>query len=115
MFSRGFVTAALLILIALASLAVARRLEREYRLLAKLRARADVPAAGIGLEELSAQERDTALDLEAAGVLRPRGGRHYIDMKAYAGFRRNRLRLALGGSLGTLLLCVAIIFVMLRR
>ncbi len=113
MFSRGFITAALLIVIALASIAVARRLEREYRLLAKLRAGA--ATAGISDHELSEEERDTAHDLAAAGVLRGRDGRHYLDPGAAANFRGKRLRLAVGGALGALLFAVTLAFLLLRR
>ena len=50
---RGFASAAALIAIALACLAITRKLERERRLLAKLRKRA---AAGITLTELRRRE-----------------------------------------------------------
>jgi hypothetical protein len=113
MFSRGFVTTALLIIVALLSLAVARRLEREYRLLRKVRARAAQP--GLRTGELNEEERETALDLQSQGVLREHSGHYELDAAAYAAFRGERLRLALGGGLGAVLLAIAIAFVLLRR
>ncbi|MDB6091266.1 MAG: hypothetical protein JWN85_4050, partial [Gammaproteobacteria bacterium] len=92
--SRGFVSAAALIGIALTCLAVSRRFERERRLLVKLRARGAVDAGSdVSLSELSDDERDAAESLTAAGVLGTRQNRCYIRTVELTTFRRKRLRL----------------------
>jgi hypothetical protein len=114
--SRGFVTAALLVLIALSCLAVTRRLERERRFIARLRARhaASSPRA-LRRAELDPDEQDTARDLIGAGVVRLSGGEYFLEPRVLAGFRRKRLRLALTGALGALGLALLVTLLILRR
>jgi hypothetical protein len=67
---RGLVSAAALIAIALACLTVTRKLERERRLLRKLRKRGAVePGWALPLDELTDDERDAAASLADSGVL----------------------------------------------
>ena len=114
--NRGFAAAATLIVIALACLAVSRKLERERRLLRKLRARAALdPGDGLGLDELSADERYAAESLAAAGVLGIQQSRCHIRAGELATFRRKRLRLALSGALVALALACMLAVLILRR
>ncbi len=114
--NRGFAAAATLIVIALACLAVSRKLERERRLLRKLRARAALdPADGLGLDELSADERYAAESLAAAGVLAIRQSRCHIRAAELATFRRKRIRLALSGAVLAFALACMLAALILRR
>jgi hypothetical protein len=114
--SRGFVSAAALIGIALTCLAISRRFERERRLLAKLRARGAVDSANeVPLCELSDDERDAAESLTAAGVLGVRQNCCYIRGVELVTFRRKRLRLLVSGAFGALLLCCLVALVILRH
>jgi hypothetical protein len=110
---RGFVTAFLLILIALACLTVARRIERERRLIAKLRSRDAYDAArALDAQQLDADERDTAADLAQAGVLRG-GSAHYLDVESLATFRRKRVRFAVSGALMALAVAALVAYIAL--
>jgi len=116
---RGLVSAAALIAIALACLAVTRKLERERRLLRKLRKRGAVePRWALSLDELTDDERDAAASLAESGVLeigkRP-GGVVFIRTAALGGFRQKRLRLLVMGGFGALLLAVVVALLILRR
>lgn len=114
--SRGFVSAAALIGIALTCLAISRRFERERRLLAKLRGRGAVDSANdVPLSELSDDERDAAESLTAAGVLGVRQNCCYIRGVELVTFRRKRLRLLVSGAFGALLLCCLVALVILRH
>lgn len=114
--SRGFLAAAALILIALACIAVARRLERERRLIAKLRHRGALdPQRALPLGRLTEDERDTVDQLLAAGVLRGGEGGCYIAAAELGTFRRKRIRLAATGALAALALAAATAFVILHR
>ncbi|HKZ74172.1 MAG TPA: hypothetical protein VJ011_08910 [Steroidobacteraceae bacterium] len=116
MFGRGFATALCLVLIALACIAVARRFERERRLIAKLRRRDAFDAdRALSARHLSDDERDTVTDLTRAGVLRERGGSHYIDAASLAVFRRKRVRVALSGALVALAVCAFVAAAILGR
>lgn len=106
---RGLATAGSLILIALTCIAIAKRLERERRLLRKLREQ-----GAVSLEALTDDERDTAEGLRAAGVLRMDSKRGYIEPAGLKAFRRKRVRFALTGALIALGLCVVVAFVLLR-
>ncbi|HEY8509934.1 MAG TPA: hypothetical protein VIL32_16340 [Steroidobacteraceae bacterium] len=108
-FGRGFAAVALLILIALACLAVARRLDRERRLLARLR------GGSISPDDLTEDERDTADHLASVGVLRLARRQWQIDPSAFAAFRRKRLRLALFAALAALTLAAIVILGVLFR
>jgi hypothetical protein len=113
---RGLVSATALIAIALACLTVTRKLERERRLVAKLRKKGAVePGWALPLDELTDDERDAAHSLAATGVLEIRQGRLYVRTDELGAFRRKRLRLAVVGGLGALLLAVLVAVLILRR
>jgi predicted nucleic acid-binding Zn ribbon protein len=113
---RGLLSAAALIAIALACLTVTRKLERERRLLAKLRRRGAVdPARAISLDELSEDERDAAHSLAAAGVLDIRQKRCSIRVVEVGAFRRKRVRLMVMGGFGAFLLACLVAVLILRR
>lgn len=115
-FGRGFATASLLILIALACSAVARRLEKERRLIAKLRSRqACDPSRAIRVNELSDDERHTVSGLTQAGVLRGHGNARYLELTALASFRLKRVLLALSGALAALAVAALVAFLILKR
>ena len=109
---RGFASAAALIAIALACLAITRKLERERRLLAKLRKRG---ATGISLAELTDDERDAAESLAAAGVLDIQHQRATIRTVELGVFRRKRMRLMVMGGFGAFLLACLVALLILRR
>ena len=107
---RGLASAAALIAIALACLTITRKLERERRLLAKLRKR-----GGISLDELTEDERDAAESLATAGVLEIQRQRVSIKTVELGAFRKKRLRLVVTGGLGAFLLACLIALLILRR
>jgi hypothetical protein len=114
-FGRGFFTAACLILIALTCIAIAKRLERERRLLARLRgAEAFDFERGIPLERLGDEAQHTAEAMATAGVLRVERNRCYIRQVELKSFRRKRLRLVISGATAALLLAVVIAVAILR-
>jgi hypothetical protein len=114
--SRGLVSAAALIAIALACLAVTRKLERERRLLAKLRRRGATDATpGVSLDGLTDDERDAAGSLAAAGVLEIRQGRCSIRTVELGTFGRKRFRLVVMGGFGAFLLACLVALLILRR
>jgi hypothetical protein len=106
---RGLATAVLLILIALTCVALSKRLERERRLLRKLRSE-----GAVALDALTDAERDTAESLRVAGVLRTDGKRGYVQPEGLETFRRKRLRFALSGALIAMFLAAAIVVLLLR-
>jgi hypothetical protein len=108
---RGLASAAALIAIALACLVITRKLERERRLLAKLRKR----GAGIPFEELTDDERDAAESLAAAGVLDIQQKRAAIRTVELAAFRRKRMRLMVMGGFGAFLVACLVALLILRR
>jgi spore maturation protein SpmB len=113
---RGFATALLLILIALACVAGVRRIERDRRLLAKLRVHGALgPETALRLDRLNTDERDCAENLTRAGVLSLSGNRVYIVQSQAGAFRRRRTRLALSGALIALILAVFVAVLILRR
>jgi hypothetical protein len=96
--------------------AVTRRLERERRLMAHLRAQdALTPASALRLEQLSADERDTAHDLMAVGVVRSSGSGCYLAADTVSGLRRKRARLAIGGALAFAALAGLTVLLVLHR
>jgi hypothetical protein len=107
---RGFATAVLLILIALTCIAFAKRMERERRLLRKLR---DNDGA-LSFDELTDDERDTAEFLQQAGVLRKDRNRGYVRPEGLKIFRQKRLRFALSGALAALMLGIIVAVLLLR-
>ena len=113
---RGFATALLLVLIALACVAGVRRVERDRRLLAKLRAHGAVDArSAMPLEGFSEDERDSAQMLAQAGVLSSSGNRVYIVQSEIGAFKRKRTRLALSSAFIALVLAVLVAVLILRR
>ena len=106
---RGFATAVFLIVIALTCIAFAKRLERERRLLRKLRENNGT----VSSESLTEDERDTAESLAHVGVLRKDRNR-YTHAGGLATFKRKRIRLALSGAAAALLLALVIAFILLR-
>ena len=114
--ARGLLCAAALIALALACLTVTRKLERERRLLRKLRQRGAVAAAtGQPLAGLSEDERDAAYSLAAAGVLELGEGRAWLRSGELLPFRRKRLRLLAVGGFGAFLLACVVALLILRR
>jgi hypothetical protein len=112
---RGFATAALLVLVALTCIAIAKRLESERRLIRKLRElRATDSPQTIPLDGLSAMERDTLDRLRDAGVVRMDRTRGHIDPTALKAFKRRRMRFALTGALCALTLAILISLIVLR-
>jgi hypothetical protein len=122
-----------LIAIALACLTVTRKLERERRLLRKLRKRGAVePGWALPLDELTDDERDAAASLansglleisKRAGTLGQRGPAGdslarsvvFIRTGELRGFRQKRMRLLVMGGFGALLLAVLVALLILRR
>jgi len=119
--SRGFATAAILIVIALACLASLRRMERDRRLLATLREhRAFDFENAIPLDRLSAEQKESAESLAQAGVIAIRRGTTgragcYLVQSEVPVFRRKRTRLALVGAIGALAVAVLVAVLILRR
>jgi hypothetical protein len=107
---RGFATAVSLIVIALTCIAFAKRIERERRLLRKLRENEGT----ISFDALTDDERDTAESLSHAGVLRKDRHRRYVYPEGLRNFKRKRLRLAISGAVGALLLALVIAFILLK-
>jgi len=113
---KGLVSAAVLIAIALTCLTVTRKLERERRLLAKLRRKGAVePGWAFPRDELTDDERDAADSLVASGVLEIRQGRVFIRPVELGVFRRKRLRLMVLGGFGAFLLAILVAVLILRR
>jgi hypothetical protein len=113
---KGLVSAAALIAIALACLTVTRKLERERRLLAKLRRKGAVePGWALSLQDLTADERDAADSLVTSGVLEIRQERVFIRPVELGVFRRKRLRLMVLGGFGAFLLAILVAVLILRR
>ncbi|MBV6418062.1 MAG: hypothetical protein CMLOHMNK_02842 [Steroidobacteraceae bacterium] len=113
---RGFATAAVLLLIALSYAAIARRLERERRLVARLRARGAVDAAhALALDALGDAEREAVDSLRAAGVVAVSRDRCHLVAPALAPYRRRRVRLALTGTLAAILLAAIFLAFILAR
>ena len=114
--TRGFVTAAILIFIALSCLAAVRRLERDRRLLTKLRQHGayDFQSA-VPLNSLNADDRDSAESLAQASVVAISENRCYLVQSEVSVFRRKRTRLALSGALGALIVAILVAILILRR
>jgi hypothetical protein len=113
---RGLGLAAALIAVALACLTVTRKLERERRLLAKLRKRGAVDSrSALAQDEMTDDERDAAASLAASGVLEIQAERCFIRTVELGMFRRKRLRLMVVGGFGAFLLAVLVAVLILRR
>ncbi len=112
---RGFATAALLILVALTCIAIAKRLEGERRMIRKLRElRASDSNESIRLDDLDDVERDTLDRLRTAGVVHMDRTRGYINPEALHTFKSKRMRFALTGAMLALLLAMAIAYIVLH-
>jgi hypothetical protein len=113
---RGIATAALLILVALTCIAIAKRLEGERRMIRKLRELRGADDAGkaIPLDDLDEVERDTLERLRAAGVIRMDRKRGYINPEALRTFKGKRMRFAVSGAFLALLLAMAIAYIVLH-
>jgi len=109
---RGLLTVACLVLIALSCISVVRTLERERRLLSKLRARDGGP---LPLRDLTEDERDCAKSLADAGVLTIRQNECYVRSAQLPVFKRKRVRLALSGGVIALVLALVVAVLILRR
>jgi hypothetical protein len=111
---RGLLAVACLVFIALCCISVVRKLERERRLLRKLRGRGAVDP-GMPLAELSDDERDCAESLAIAGVLTIRQNGCYVRSTEMPVFRRKRVRLALSGGFAALVLALVVAVLILHR
>jgi hypothetical protein len=112
---RGIATAALLILVALTCIAIAKRLEGERRMIRKLRElRATDTSKAIPLDDLDEVERDTLERLRAAGVIRMDRTRGYINPDALRTFKGKRMRFAVTGAFLALLLALGIAYIILH-
>jgi len=113
---RGFATVLILILFALACLAGSRRIGRDRRLVAKLRAaRAFDSDSGVPLGELTPDQRDSARSLAAAGVLAIRRNRCFIVQSQLSMFRYRRTRATLAAGFVALAVAVLVAILILRR
>ncbi len=113
---RGLLAVACLAFIALGCISVVRKLERERRLLRKLRKRGALDAdSAVPLRELTEDERDCADSLATAGVLTIRHNGCYLHSGELRVFRRKRLRLALSGGAAALILALVVAVLILHR
>ena len=109
---RGLLAVICLVLIALSCISVVRTLERERRLLSKLRARGGGP---LPLRDLSDDERDCAKSLASAGVLTIRQNECYVRSAELPVFKRKRVRLALSGGVLALIVAIVVAVLILHR
>ena len=113
---RGLLAVASLVIIALCCISVVRKLERERRLLRKLRSRGAVDSGNsISLGDFTEDERDCIESLAASGVLTIRQNRCYVQSGELPMFRRKRLRLALSGGFAALILALVVAVLILHR
>src|ERR1700704_2699988 len=113
---RGLFAVACLVLIALSCISVVRKLERERRLLRKLRQQGAIDAdSSVPLRELTEDERDCAQLLAIAGVLTIQRNGCYLRSSELPVFRRKRVRLALSGGFAALVLAVVVAVLILHR
>jgi hypothetical protein len=113
---RGLLAVACLVFIALVCISVVRKLERERRLLRKLRAHSAVDAAhAVPLDDLTEDERDCARSLANAGVLSVWPHGYSLRSTEIPMFRRKRVRLALSGGVAALILAVIVAVLILHR
>jgi hypothetical protein len=113
---RGLFTVACLVFIALCCIAAVRKLERERRLLRKLRGRGAFDSdTAVPLRHLTDDERDCAELLATAGILTIRQNGCYLRERELPVFRRKRMRLALSGGLAALVLALVVAVLILHR
>ena len=109
---RGLLAVACLVLIALSCISVVRTLERERRLLRKVRAYGAHP---VPLRDLTEDERDCASSLAKAGVLTIRQNGCYVRSAELSVFKRKRVRLVLSGGVSALILALIVAALILHR
>jgi hypothetical protein len=109
---RGLLAVACLVLIALSCISVVRTLERERRLLRKLRAQGIGP---VPMRDLTDDERDCAKSLARAGALTIEQNRCYVRSAELPVFQRKRVRLALSGGVIALLFALVVAVLILHR
>jgi hypothetical protein len=113
---RGLLAVACFVFIALCCVSLVRKLERERRLLGKLREKGAVDIdSSVPLHDLSDDERDCAESLAIAGVLTIRRNGCYLRSTELPVFRRKRLRLALSGGLAALVVALVVAVLILHR
>jgi hypothetical protein len=104
------------VFIALSCISIVRQLERERRLLRKLRARGAIDAgSSMLLRDLTDDERDCAISLATVGVLTIRANGCYVRSVELPVFQRKRVRLALSGGLVALILSLIVAVLILHR
>ena len=109
---RGLLAVACLVLIALSCISVVRTLERERRLLRKLRAQGIGP---VPMRDLTDDERDCAKSLASAGVLTIEQNRCYVRSAELPVFKRKRVRLAVSGGVIAFVVAVLVAVLILHR
>jgi hypothetical protein len=102
---RGLLTVACLVLLALVCLATLRRLEREWRLLARLH---QAPGEGAALAEFAPLDLICLRSLATAGVINIADGRCQLSEANFRGYRTRRLRVLLAGGIAAAALAVLI-------
>ncbi len=113
--SRGLATLFVLVLLALACIAMLRRMERERRVIRDLRNRAAFDAArAVRGRDWSQDDHDTADQLTDAGIVQTVGGARYLDRAQYDAWRRRRTRVVMGSAVGVVLLVIIVGLVVLR-
>ena len=113
---RGLLVVACLVFIALSCISLVRKLERERRLLRKLRARGALDSSSaVPLRDLNEDEKDCAQSLASAGVLTIHHNGCYVRSGELPLFRRKRVRLALSGGVAALILAAAVAVLILHR
>ena len=112
MAGRGLLAVACLVFIALGCISVVRTLERERRLIGKLRARGGRP---LPLRDLTDDERDCAKSLASAGVLTIQQNECYVRSAELPVFQRKRVRLDLSGGAIALMLAIVVAVLILHR
>jgi hypothetical protein len=113
---RGLFAVACLVFIALCCISVVRKLERERRLLKKLRGKGAVDSGSpVPLRDLTEDERDCAESLATAGILTIRPNGCYVRSAEMPVFRRKRMRLALSGGFAALVLALVVAVLILHR
>jgi hypothetical protein len=108
---RGLLTVACLVLIALVCLSALRRLEREWRLLSRLR-RAN--RGEMALAQLAPLDQLSARSLAEAGVVSLADGYCRLNDEGLRTFRTRRMRVLIAGGVGGALLAVLVAITLLH-
>lgn len=113
--SRGLATLFVLVLLALACIAMLRRMDRERRVIRELRNRAAFDAThAVRGRDWSPDDQDTADQLTDAGIVQTVGGARYLDRAQYDAWRRRRTRVVLGSAAGVAILAIVVGIVLFR-